>query len=498
MAQHAAPMDFSCKICPHIDVAFSEKRLLKPSSAIKFQCNKCGYAFPSATALNIHHGRCNENQGGHICNSDTHTDLSSNRRRTSVNGRSPESDERIEEHKCEDFFAALDLQKKSVPSSPSDDFQYNHPRREDVYSSPLNGERNEIEDGNGESGKYIADIQSTISVTSAGGLTRDLSKSPPQDSITTAVCGVRFDSATDVKELQNRFAAEFRHMKLKGEFPCRLCTAVFPNLRALKGHNRSHITGSVGIFHCNICPYTNSAKTILVRHMRTHNGDRPYDCALCNYTFTTKANRERHVRNRHFKLSKGNFKKSVIYHPSQDKTNNPDHQAKLLTQVNVKRSIVFNNQHSSSLEDVNTLECSLGYQHSLDEHESNYSPDNKLMTVQHEHEDEDTDEENKLVIDEEKDTEEEATVRRQSREEAKDKLGDGNSREGVISSAKDVDFASVSRLVNNATAHTQALQCYFQGTCEGEVALAGSEKDEEGLFTDSNGEGNNSGRNENM
>ena len=32
-----------------------------------------------------------------------------------------------------------------------------------------------------------------------------------------------------------------RDMKLKGEFPCRLCDAVFPNLRALKGHNKEHM-----------------------------------------------------------------------------------------------------------------------------------------------------------------------------------------------------------------------------------------------------------------
>lgn len=32
-----------------------------------------------------------------------------------------------------------------------------------------------------------------------------------------------------------------RDMKLKGEFPCRLCPAVYPNLRALKGHNKEHL-----------------------------------------------------------------------------------------------------------------------------------------------------------------------------------------------------------------------------------------------------------------
>ncbi|PNF19274.1 hypothetical protein B7P43_G07507, partial [Cryptotermes secundus] len=111
--------------------------------------------------------------------------------------------------------------------------------------------------------------------------------------------------------------------------------------------------------------------------------------------------------------------------------------------------------------------------------------------------DEDNDEENELVIDEEKDVEEEATERGQSKEETKDKFSEGSSRVGVMGSAKDVDLASVSRLLDNATTHTQAFQRYFRGTQDGEDALEGSEEDEEGLFTGSNSEGNNSGSDEN-
>ena len=268
-------------------------------------------------------------------------------------GRSSESEEEIEERKREDFFAGLDLQNKSIPSSPSGSFEHNHSKKEEVfepsvYNSPLNGERNETGDRSGESGKDLADIQSIISVTSAGGLLQDLSKSPPQVGVLTSDCGARLDAVTGEDEQQDCFAAEFRRMKLKGEFPCRLCTAVFPNLRALKGHNRSHLSSSVGIFRCNMCPYTNPDKATLVRHMRTHNGDRPYECALCNYAFTTKANCERHLRNRHSKLSREDVKKSIIYHPSEYPTNDPELQAKLQAREDVKRSLVFNTQHSSS------------------------------------------------------------------------------------------------------------------------------------------------------
>jgi hypothetical protein len=250
----------------------------------------------------------------------------------SVTERSHESEDELEERKREDFFAVLDLKKKSVPSSPSGSLQHNHPRREDAYNNPLNGEGNELGYRSGESGKDSADIQSIMSVTSPRGQIHDLCKSPPQASMMTADCGVRFDAVAGEEEQQDCLAAEFRRMKLKGEFPCRLCSAVFPNLRVLKGHIQSHIRGSVGMFHCNICPYTNSAKTNLVRHVRTHNADRPYECALCNSAFTTKANCERHLRNIHSKLSREDVKKSIIYHPSEDPTNDPDLETKLQAQ----------------------------------------------------------------------------------------------------------------------------------------------------------------------
>lgn len=71
-------------------------------------------------------------------------------------------------------------------------------------------------------------------------------------------------------------------------------------------------------FSCNMCPYTIHDKAALIRHMRTHNGDRPYECAICNYAFTTKANCERHLRNRHGKSTRDEVKRAIIYHPSED------------------------------------------------------------------------------------------------------------------------------------------------------------------------------------
>ena len=111
-----------------------------------------------------------------------------------------------------------------------------------------------------------------------------------------------------------------KEMKLKGEFPCRLCPAVFPNLRALKGHNKEHLM--MAPFECNVgtCHYTTGDKSALLQHMRAHTGQKPFECKICNFGFTTKANCERHVRNKHNKNSKEDVRDHIIIHEGEDES----------------------------------------------------------------------------------------------------------------------------------------------------------------------------------
>lgn len=310
-------VDFTSDKFPIIARSLCENSLRQPIANQVFECLKCSRAFPCASALDMHSKDC------------YHENAQKSKRSRQMSETSEEDTKR------DDFFANLDLQNKSnamsvnttvgtsdmlsSTSSTTTDkaspfhspFNLNskyESRRMLTSSSPSFTQQNDTKD--------LADIQSIINVTSSsGGFWKELDK--PISSLDK-----EFDSSSmnkDDEEQQDAFTAEFRKMKMRGEFPCRLCTSVFPNLRALKGHNRVHLSAAgPGPYKCNMCPYLINDKAALIRHMRSHNGDRPYECAICNYAFTTKANCERHLRNRHGKNTRDEIKRSIIYHPTED------------------------------------------------------------------------------------------------------------------------------------------------------------------------------------
>ncbi|XP_044739939.1 ras-responsive element-binding protein 1 [Chrysoperla carnea] len=350
-------VDFSSEKFPIIAKEVCEKSFHRASNEndLNFQCTKCLHGFPCASALEIHQRAC--------LNSDYYKTGNS-----SDNNDEPRSEEDI---RRSDFFNGLKLQDKSQqqaeqPQEQTPTFVQKIRLKECLSRDPSRSPLPTM-----DSTKDLADIQSIISVTSAQSLLQQLTtpkcippiQLPLSMQITPPDSNQRHQQSQEnhqEEEQQDQFASEFRKMKQKGEFPCRLCSAVFPNLRALKGHNRAHLTGNGnGPYRCNMCPHSSTDKAALVRHMRTHNGDRPYECSLCNYAFTTKANCERHLRNRHRKVTREEVKRAIIYHPSEDPTNdeslsgsikgftpprrnNDDLIASKLSQISeAKRSLIF-------------------------------------------------------------------------------------------------------------------------------------------------------------
>lgn len=301
-------VDFSSKKFPEIARGVCERNPHISITEQRFRCDLCCRDFPCGQALDSHRKSC----------------------ATATRLPSPDRDRR------EDFFAKLDLRNlKSfgIAGTLTPPMERFTPKFDDGHLT-TNGIRHI------DAARDLADIQSILNVTSAGSLLERLTGTRVAMESAVLTPPDTIAKERDQEETQDNFAAEFRRMKLRGEFPCRLCPAKFPNLRALKGHNRVHLSGTgPGPYQCNMCPHASLDKAALVRHMRTHNGDRPYECAVCNYAFTTKANCERHLRNRHAKVTREDVKRSIIYHPSEDPNN--DEVNSKLNREEVKRSLAF-------------------------------------------------------------------------------------------------------------------------------------------------------------
>lgn len=327
-------IDFSSDKFPTIARAVCERELHRPASGEvnRFQCMKCLHAFPCKQAQLAHEKECRgpyKNKRNDNNNNDNSTN---NNFETDLDAPSVQDDPKT---KQEMFFAVLDLQNKASAHETKELKESRDPKE-------IGKEPKDIKD--------LADIPSILSVS------LNCLQTFPRSDASTPENTIRFhptvsssgssgtcSSEYNEEEAQDAFTAEFRKMKLKGEFPCRLCTTVFPNLRALKGHNRAHMNVEPGMpYPCNMCPYTSTDKGALMKHLRSHNGDRPFECSICNYAFTTKANCERHVKNRHGMISKEEVKNVLIYHPNEDSTNeNVERSSPRVVREDMRKSLVY-------------------------------------------------------------------------------------------------------------------------------------------------------------
>lgn len=60
-----------------------------------------------------------------------------------------------------------------------------------------------------------------------------------------------------------------------------------------------HAYNSVKPFVCEVCSKCFPVKSLLVRHLRVHTGERPFKCTFCDYCATQSFNLKRHMAMKH-------------------------------------------------------------------------------------------------------------------------------------------------------------------------------------------------------
>ncbi|XP_053623305.1 zinc finger protein with KRAB and SCAN domains 8-like [Plodia interpunctella] len=77
-------------------------------------------------------------------------------------------------------------------------------------------------------------------------------------------------------------------------FQCNICNYRCTVKSSLLSHFRTH-TGEKP-FQCNICGYRCKVKSSLLCHLRTHSGEKPYQCGVCQHRFKQKGHLVEHAR----------------------------------------------------------------------------------------------------------------------------------------------------------------------------------------------------------
>ncbi|XP_031623770.1 Krueppel homolog 1 isoform X2 [Contarinia nasturtii] len=96
----------------------------------------------------------------------------------------------------------------------------------------------------------------------------------------------------------------------KQQFKCDQCNMFFGSKSAHTSHMKSHAktngtrangtngsaTNSSDPYQCDVCKKTFAVPARLVRHYRTHTGERPFECEFCHKMFSVKENLQVHRR----------------------------------------------------------------------------------------------------------------------------------------------------------------------------------------------------------
>ncbi|XP_026155770.1 zinc finger protein 420-like [Mastacembelus armatus] len=109
-----------------------------------------------------------------------------------------------------------------------------------------------------------------------------------------SVCDKRFRSASQFKNHKCvGESSQCQYNKYKKPLSCSECDETFPNNSLLMTHMRMH--QGKKLFTCTICGVQRQFSSQMKIHMRCHTGERPYSCSICGKTFTQRGITMQHM-----------------------------------------------------------------------------------------------------------------------------------------------------------------------------------------------------------
>ncbi|XP_042233790.1 protein krueppel-like [Homarus americanus] len=92
-----------------------------------------------------------------------------------------------------------------------------------------------------------------------------------------------------MKVLMNRSEARRGEEASSVDLWSKLSSSVFSSVGAAG-------SGAIKSHQCLYCPYTTNIKCNLLRHERTHTGEKPYPCPHCNFRCSQNCDLKKHIR----------------------------------------------------------------------------------------------------------------------------------------------------------------------------------------------------------